>query len=29
VKVNQEGLEEQLERESLNWGFGAKVKLGF
>jgi len=26
--VNQDGLEE-LERESLDWSFGEKVKLGF
>jgi len=28
-KVNQEGLEEELERENLDWSFGAKVKLWF
>jgi len=27
--VNLEGLEEELEREILDWSFGAKMKLGF
>jgi len=27
--VNQEGLEEELKRENLDWSFGAKVKPGF
>jgi len=25
----EKGLEEDLERESLDWSFGAKVRLGF
>jgi len=27
--VNQQGLEEDLERENLDWSFGAKLRLGF
>jgi len=29
VRGRGKGLKEDLERESLDWSFGAKVRLGF
>jgi len=29
ARGREKGLEEDLERESLDWSFGAKVRLGF
>jgi len=29
VRGREKGLEEDLERESLDWSFEAKVRLGF
>jgi len=29
VRGREKGLEEDLERESLDWSFGAKVRPGF
>jgi len=29
ARGREKGLEEDLERESFDWSFGAKVRLGF